>query len=107
VIPAAEPEVLISTTRTASEWAGGQFYADGDAAALGVSAHGHLLMKKFRITADAGLPTERILLDIPDWNFHWQGQWLFQAPLSVLPTTQVTVDCTYDNSDAHRRAVGA
>jgi len=63
-------------------------------------------MKAHRLTLNAGTADERILLDIPRWDFHWQGQWLYQEPIAVRASDTLTIDCTYDNSEEHRAAVG-
>ena len=112
-IPAGDDRVLISATRTIAEWRrrgtpeeGSDGGDDDEAWALGVAAHGHLLMKAHRLTLNAGTADERILLDIPRWDFHWQGQWLYQEPIAVRASDTLTIDCTYDNSEEHRAAVG-
>ncbi len=112
-IPAGDDKVLISATRTIAEWRrrgtpeeGSDGGDDDEAWALGAAAHGHLLMKAHRLTLNAGTAGERILLDIPRWDFHWQGQWLYQEPIAVRASDTLTIDCTYDNSEEHRAAVG-
>lgn len=103
-IPAGESEVRVSATRTIAEWRGGT--GAGEAWAVGAAAHGHLLMTRHRLTLNAGTDRERILLDIPRWSFHWQGQWLYQKPIQVRADDTLTIDCTYDNSPEHRSEVG-
>jgi mono/diheme cytochrome c family protein len=104
-IPADESEVRVTATRTIAEWRAGAPTL-GDAWAVGAAAHAHLLMTRHRLTLNAGTPDERILLDIPRWSFHWQGQWLYQEPIPVRAEDTLTIDCTYDNSPEHRSEVG-
>jgi mono/diheme cytochrome c family protein len=105
-IPAGESEVVISATRSIAEWMAGAPNGLTEGWALGASAHAHLLLVRHRLTLNAGTDGERILLDIPRWNFHWQGQWLYQEPIQVRATDTLTIDCTYDNSPEHRSDVG-
>jgi hypothetical protein len=74
--------------------------------ATGVGAHGHLILKHFEIIADEGGPDERVLLDIPAWDFDWQGQYTFVDAIPLSIETPITVRCTYDNSSANRARVG-
>jgi len=105
-IPAGDDEVVISATRTIAEWRGGAPTGDTELWAVGAAAHGHLIMSAHRLTLNAGTAGERILLDIPRWSFHWQGQWLYQEPIPVRASDSLTIDCTYDNSPEHRSEVG-
>ena len=112
-IPAGDDNVVISATRTIAEWRrrggpadGSDGGSDDEVWAVGAAAHGHLLMSAHRLTLNAGTAGERILLDIPRWDFHWQGQWLYQEPIAVRGDDTLTIDCVYDNSEQHRAAVG-
>jgi hypothetical protein len=110
-IPAGDEEVVVSETRTIAEWrsdrgADSDGASDDEAWAVAAAAHGHLLMVRHRLTLNAGTDDEHILLDIPRWDFHWQGQWLYQEPIAVRGSDTLTIDCTYDNSREHRSQVG-
>lgn len=72
---------------------------------LGALGHGHYLMTNHRMTLNPGTPSQRVVLDL-DWNFHWQGSYLFQEPLAVHKGDVLQLDCTYDNTTEHRLAVG-
>ena len=52
---------------------------------------GHLRLKR-----DDG--TERCLLDIPDWDFDWQGQYTLREAVRMGPSDTVELSCTWDNS---------
>ncbi|HTE54981.1 MAG TPA: hypothetical protein VK698_29210 [Kofleriaceae bacterium] len=106
VIPAGSSETVVSATRTVAEWMGGLAGGATEAWAVGAAAHAHLLLVRHRITLNRGTQDERILLDIPRWNFHWQGQWLYQEPIRIQASDTLTIDCTYDNSPEHRAEVG-
>ncbi len=108
-IPFGEAEVVHERTFSANQWTGGKFgtlYPDGEAWAIGVRAHAHLLAIRHRITLNKGTPDERILLDIPRWDFHWQSSWHYEEPFAIRANDTVTITCVYDNTAEHRLAVG-
>jgi hypothetical protein len=39
------------------------------------------------------------LLDIPDWDFHWQSSYEFAEPIEFQPGDQLSIECHWDNSD--------
>jgi hypothetical protein len=108
-IPYGMTGTVQERTFTAAQWSQGQFtqrYLDSEAWVMGVRAHAHLLARSVRITLNRGLSNERILLDIPDWDFHWQGSWQLQTPIALRASDRLTLSCTYDNTTAQRMAVG-
>lgn len=50
--------------------------------------------------------SEECLLQISDWDFHWQGGVRLKKPIAVNVGDQVEVSCTFDNSQANQ-PVGA
>ena len=69
-----------------------------DADLLGVLPHTHYLGR--RIEAHAVRPDGRSepLLVIPDWDFNWQGAYLYRDPVFLPAGTRVTMAITFDNS---------
>lgn len=69
-----------------------------DADLLGVLPHTHYL--GHRIEAKAILPdgTSESLLSIPDWDFKWQGAYLYRDPVFLPAGTRLTMSITFDNS---------
>jgi len=63
-------------------------------------------MKTLEIVVDEGGPNERVLLDIPQWDFNWQGQYVLQDAIAVNVEAPLTVRCTYDNTPENRARVG-
>jgi hypothetical protein len=47
--------------------------------------------------------TRRTLLRIPEWNFNWQQQYLYAAPIRLPAGTDVVMEFTYDNSGDNPR----
>ncbi|MCA9691605.1 MAG: monooxygenase [Myxococcales bacterium] len=41
---------------------------------------------------------QQCLLDIPDWDFNWQGTYMFKAPVPFYPGDRLHVECEFDNS---------
>jgi len=41
---------------------------------------------------------DQCLLEIPDWDFHWQGSYALQEPVRVEPGDLVRLRCHFDNS---------
>ncbi|RIH88798.1 monooxygenase [Calidithermus roseus] len=71
-----------------------------DGVALGVLAHMHLRGKALRISLNPGTPGEKVLLDIPRWDFHWQGEYWFEEPIALRQGDRVRISCVYDNAEA-------
>lgn len=42
------------------------------------------------------------LLQIDDWNFHWQGSYGFKAPKTFNPGDKLNLECHFDNSAANQ-----
>lgn len=66
---------------------------------VGVTPHMHLLGKQIKVEVTRpGQPTQ-CLINIPNWDFNWQGSYLYQSPITVQGGAQVKLTCTYDNSE--------
>ncbi len=63
-----------------------------------VLGHMHTLGKTFRLTLNKGTPQQKILLDIPVWNFDWQLNYELVTPLHVNAGDPVTMTCTWDRA---------
>ena len=49
-----------------------------------------------RPTRRPGTPTQRTILDVPEYNFHYQKAYDLKTPISVVPGDSIQVTCTYD-----------
>ena len=71
------------------------------AIAMGIAPHAHLLctrMKSYAVTpSNDTIP----LIDIPDWDFAWQGMYGFKNPIHLPPQTVLHGEATYDNTTAN------
>ena len=64
----------------------------------GASAHLHTRGKAVRIDLLRTDGTEECLLDIPEWDFNWQGSYRFKEPVRANAGDQVRITCSWDNS---------
>ena len=65
---------------------------------LSVGPHMHLIGKS--IKAFGVTPTNDTIefIDIPDWDFHWQGSYMFRNPVKIPAGTVLYGEATYDNT---------
>jgi hypothetical protein len=45
---------------------------------------------------------DQLILDLPRWNFHWQGAYQFVTPYNATGTDLFKLECHYDNSAANQ-----
>lgn len=67
-----------------------------DADAISVFGHMHEIGESFRMTLNPGTASERVLLDIPVWDFGWQIDYQFIEPVPLRRGDVVRVECTWD-----------
>jgi hypothetical protein len=72
-----------------------------DTVLLDTAPHMHLLGREMR--AMATLPDGKVepLIWIKDWNFNWQGQYIYTVPVKLPRGTRIDVEAFYDNSAAN------
>jgi hypothetical protein len=61
-----------------------------------VGAHMHLLGVSFSMVLNPGTPTQKTILNVPDYNFHNQKAYNLSTPVPVSPGDTVQVNCTYN-----------
>ena len=74
-----------------------------DAEVLSVLPHAHFLGKTLEAFATPPGGTPRRLLRIADWDFNWQGDYLFSKPVFLPQGTELTMVYRYDNSTNNTR----
>ena len=92
-IPAGEPEHVVEATYTLPV----------DVDALRVSPHAHYLGKDMRAFATLPDGTTRPLIHVPDWDFDWQDDYEFVAPVHLPRGTTLVMRYVYDNSAENAR----
>ena len=65
---------------------------------LAVFPHMHLLGRTMGLTATLPDGTKRCLIDIDDWDFHWQRTYWFREPITLPAGTRFDLTANYDNS---------
>jgi len=69
-----------------------------DGELLAVHGHMHEIGKTFRMTLNPGTPEERVLLDIPDWDFQWQLVYAPQEKIALKRGDVVRIECSWDRA---------
>ncbi|MGF1580663.1 MAG: ascorbate-dependent monooxygenase [Gemmataceae bacterium] len=71
-----------------------------DVTVYGTFPHMHLIGRKIELLAKLpGEAKKKVLVRIPDWDFDWQDQYIFQKPFKLPKGTKLTINAVYDNSD--------
>jgi hypothetical protein len=60
-----------------------------------VGPHMHTAGKTMRIEVDHQ-GTKTCLLDVQNWDFHWQSFWQYETPIQVQGGDKITITCGYD-----------
>ncbi len=70
---------------------------------VGITPHAHYLATDMKV--DAHLPDGRVtpLIWIKDWDFNWQGQYRYAAPMHLPKGTRLQMRYVFDNSDGNPR----
>ena len=61
-----------------------------------VQAHMHLLGVAFTMVLNPGTPEAKTVLDVPNYNFHYQRSYNLSTPIHVTNGEPVKVTCTYN-----------
>ncbi len=69
-------------------------YQPGYVVRLG--AHMHLTGASLRIILNPGTPTQKTLLNVPDFNFHYQRGYNLAHWVKIVPGDKIEVSCTYN-----------
>jgi mono/diheme cytochrome c family protein len=81
----------------------GSYTVPVDVDLIGITPHAHLLCKDMKGTATLPDGSKKDLIWIKDWDFAWQGQYRYAAPVRLPAGTVVNLVYTYDNSDKNVR----
>ncbi len=73
---------------------------------VSVTGHMHELGASIRLTLNPDTPEERILLDIPDWDFEWQFGYRPVEDIVIDTDDIIRVDCSWNRERAPYEAVG-
>ncbi|MBI3415105.1 MAG: tetratricopeptide repeat protein [Verrucomicrobia bacterium] len=74
-----------------------------DVEVRGVLPHAHYLGKQLKGYADFADGTRRWLMAINNWDFNWQGDYQYPAPIMLPKGTRLVMEYFYDNSTNNAR----
>ena len=64
----------------------------------GIFPHTHLRGKKWQYVLQLPDGTTKTILDVPDYDFHWQTYYMFAKPLEIPAGAKLVSSAWYDNS---------
>jgi len=99
-IPAGAPEVAHAFQMDLTAVAGGPFrlHASG--------VHMHQLGARGRVSIERAGGGSDCLLEIDDYDYHWQGMYELREPVLFNPGDQLRLECHWDNSAENQPLVG-
>lgn len=65
----------------------------------GIAPHMHLLGKSSWTEVRYPSGEESCLIDVPKWDFNWQGAYAFQEPIHLPGGSRLKMSCLFDNSE--------
>ena len=101
-IPLVSRRIDIAPGATAYK-ASDYFTLPVDVDAVGIIPHAHYLCKDMKGWATLPGGRKQWLLWIRDWDFNWQEQYRYAAPVRLPAGTRLEMEFTYDNSEANPR----
>lgn len=93
-IPAGEADVVFRY----SEDPGRTFFDGKPLLIHNATLHMHLRGAQASLKIErAGKENQECVLDIPKWDFHWQGGYTLEQPIAMQPGDKMAIECHYDN----------
>ena len=62
--------------------------------------HMHTRGTHISMSINHGDGKKECMLDIPKWDFHWQGAYAFDKPKTFAPGDQIYLECHWNNADS-------
>jgi Copper type II ascorbate-dependent monooxygenase, N-terminal domain/Secretion system C-terminal sorting domain len=72
-----------------------------DVTLLSVAPHMHLIGRKMKVYGIMPNSDTLKMINIPEWDFHWQGGYWFKKLVKVPANTLLKADAFYDNTSAN------
>jgi hypothetical protein len=63
----------------------------------------HLLGRKMNVMATMPGGAQKCLINVDDWDFNWQGMYMFSEPLTIPFGSKLSLEASYDNSEGNWR----
>jgi Copper type II ascorbate-dependent monooxygenase, N-terminal domain/Copper type II ascorbate-dependent monooxygenase, C-terminal domain len=90
-IPANQADVVHSFTVDPT-------FLTGELEIFSSSLHMHTLGTSGKLAIQRADGTKSCLLQIDDWDFHWQGSYTFSQPETLRRGDQLSIECRWDNT---------
>ncbi len=75
------------------------FPVNADRNILLVQGHMHLLGQSIKLELNPDNPkTRKVILEIPNWDFHWQSGYWLENPIPISKGDTVRITCTWNNT---------
>lgn len=74
-----------------------QLGGDGSFRVWGMLPHMHELGQSLTVHAIDGAE-DTCLVDVPQWDFHWQGVYFYEEPVTVAGDATIQLTCVFDTS---------
>ncbi|MDC0668845.1 monooxygenase [Nannocystis radixulma] len=105
LIPAGEPRVVHNFAADVSNYLpllfpDGDFQAGDSFMVHAAALHMHTRGVRGSLGLTGGQST--CLLDIPRWDFNWQGSYQLTQPVTVRPGDELRIECEWDNTAANQ-----
>ncbi len=71
----------------------------------GLLPHMHKLGTRFWLQVERDDGTVDRFFEIEDWDFDWQGYYLLETPISLLPGDELRLHCSFNNSASNQPLV--
>jgi hypothetical protein len=68
----------------------------------GALGHMHLLGRHFKLEVIRKTQEQHTLLEIPAWDFHWQGSYWLEQPIEMLDGDTLKISCEYNNTSQNQ-----
>jgi len=69
---------------------------------LALAPHMHLIGKKMKVySVEAGTGDTLPLINIPNWDFKWQGIYNFRSPIKIVEGSTLVAESAYDNTSSN------
>ena len=105
VIPAGQADVRHAFTFSPGAYLGlitSGAIPPGPFTVYGAGSHQHLRGTRNRLEIQRTGGARECLLDIPRWDFHWQGTYALKTPKRVETGDSISIECHWDNSAANQ-----
>jgi hypothetical protein len=110
-IPAGDADVVSESSRAMSSvstvGAGflgvGGTYIAGEI--IGMTPHMHSLGTRLSSEIVRADGTRSCMVDVPNWSFEWQLDYLFNTPVTYATGDRLTIKCEYDNSPENQPVI--